>query len=396
VSAAVHLDRSADALYLDSERLALQAQARAFACDHLLPLARELDAEQRDIPEETVDAMAALGYFGIMVDRDHGGLGLGAFEYCLISEELARAWMSSASIIARSNGTGTNVPDPQRQDDLLRRSAAGRWVAGVALSEPEAGSDLAAASCRAIRSGDTWTFHGSKRWCGWAVRADFILLLARTGPDRHKGLEWFVIEKPRGELPEGMTGTPIPKIGYFGITSYALELDGVTTSEANRIRGDEVDGGIGFYDSMRLLNVARVHTAARAVGVARGALEDALAYARHRRQFGRPIADFQAIRFKLADMATDIAAARHLYYHAADVLDRGIAANELCAMSKLHATEMAERVTSEAVQILGGNGYTTEFDVQRHWRDARLTKIFEGTSEIQRLIISRGLVREAV
>jgi alkylation response protein AidB-like acyl-CoA dehydrogenase len=378
--------------HLTEERLRLQAEAREFAHEHVSPLAARLDALHEDIPQGTLDAMAERGYFGITIPSEYGGLGLGVFEYCLISEELSRGWMSCASIIARANGTGTGVSDPDRRAELLRRSAQGNWLAGVAISEPGAGSDLSAISCAAELRDDTYVINGEKRWCGWALSADLILVLARVGLDRTKGLEWLIIDKKRGEFPAGVTGQPIPKIGYFGITSYALQLRDVVVPAANRLATHASDGGRGFQDAMKLLNVARVHTAARAVGAARGAYEDASAYARTRVQFGRPIADFQAIRFKLADMATEIEAARQLYHHAADLLDRGERCEEICSMAKLHSSEMAERVTSEAMQVLGGNGYTTEYAVERHWRDARVTKIFEGTSEIQRLIISKRLL----
>lgn len=387
---------AAASLYLDDRRAALREQARRFAHDEVLPVANELDPRKADIPRELLDRMGELGYFGILIDEEHGGLGLGVFEYCMIAEELARAWMSVASIIARGNGMGCNVADPVRRAELLRASAAGKWIGAAAFSEPEAGSDLAGVSCRATRDGDEWVVTGEKRWCGNALSGDFILLLARTTDmdpkRRYKGLESFVVEKPAGAFPAGLTGEPIDKIGYHGMTTYHLRFDGLRLP-ADALLASEFDGlGEAFRDTVTMLNMARVHTAARAVGLARGGLEDALAYAETRVQFGRPIGSFQAIRHKLADMAAQIEAARQLYYHAAYLIDSNQPAKAEAAMAKLVGSEMSERVTSEALQVLGGNGYTTEHAVERHWRDSRLTRIFEGTSEIQRDIIAGCLL----
>ena len=207
-----------------------------------------------------------------------------------------------------------------------------------------------------------------------------------------------MIEKERGIFPAGLTGEPIDKIGYHGITSYALDFDGLRIPATNVLgadtQGPRKDAGAAFNSAMRGLAVARVHTAARAIGLARGALEDSLAYATERVQFERPIASFQAIRFKLADMATEIEAARALLYQVAQQVDEGADIEKEAAMVKLFATEMAERVTSAGLQIHGGNGYTTERAIERYWRDARLTTIFEGTSEIQRKIISDRLLKK--
>jgi alkylation response protein AidB-like acyl-CoA dehydrogenase len=390
--------------FLTDERLAIQATARRFAMDEELPLANELDPKKADIPRDFLRRIGELGYFGIMIDRAYGGMGLGVFEYALITEELARAWMSVASIIARGNGMGTQARDPERRAELLRRSARGEWIGAAALSEPGAGSDLANVQCRATREGDEYVISGEKRWTGNALAADFIMLLARTtepgaGESRGRGLETFIIEKERDRFPEGLRGTPIDKIGYYGITTWNLVFDDLRVPAdalAGRRANDPVQApraaGRAFNATLHGLNVARVHTAARGIGLARGALEDSLAYAHERVQFGRPIGEFQAIRFKLADMATQIEAARALMYSVAQRCDGGEPIEKEAAMAKLFATEMAERVTSDGLQIHGGNGYTTERAVERYWRDARLTTIFEGTSEIQRVIISDRLL----
>lgn len=372
----------------------LQTQARDFVRTELLPVANELDPQHADIPWSIVDRMAELGYFGILIDREHGGLGLGMTEYCLIAEELSRGWMSAASVIARANGIGAGVSDLQWRDDILRRQARGQWITAGAFSEPEAGSDLAAISCHAERRGDVYVLNGEKRWCGWAKAADAILLLARTAPGRRDGLDVFVVEKPRGEFPAGITGTPIPKIGYHGITSWQLQICDLEVPATRLQLAPDGHSGNGFAMFATLVNWGRLHTAARAVGAARGALEDATAYAQQRVQFGKPIASFQAIKFRLADMATQVEAARALYLNAAALYDAGLDCQKQCSMAKLFASEVAEHVASSAMQVLGGNGYTTEHAVERHWRDGRLTQIFEGTSEIQRTIIAQHLLRE--
>jgi alkylation response protein AidB-like acyl-CoA dehydrogenase len=346
--------------------------------------------------------MGELGWFGITLPKEVGGLGLGVFEYCLVAEELARAWMSVASIIARAQGMGTQIGDADRRLELLRRSARGQWIGAAALSEPGAGSDLANVQCRATRDGDDWVISGEKRWCGNARNADFIQLLARVrnpgpGERRSAGLATFVVEKERAAFPAGLRGEPIDKVGYHGMTTFHLWFDGLRVPDANRVGGGGGGGGerSTFAATQSGLNVARVHTAARAVGLARGALEDSIAYSQERVQFERPIASFQAIRFKIADMAAEIEAARALTWQVAQAMDDGHNVEKEAAMVKLLATEMAVRVTGEGMQIHGGNGYTTERSVERYWRDARLTTIFEGTSEIQRRTISDRLLGRA-
>jgi alkylation response protein AidB-like acyl-CoA dehydrogenase len=300
---------------------------------------------------------------------------------------------------------GTQVESPERRRELLERSARGRWIGAAALSEPGAGSDLANVRCRAVREGEEWVVQGEKRWCGHARAGDFIQLLARVrdpdpGEPRSAGLATFVIEKERNAFPPGLRGEPIDKVGYHGMTTWHLWFEGLRVPDANRVRGhrsrpgSEGNEAPAFQATQAGLNVARVHTAARAIGLARGALEDSIAYSQGRIQFEQPIASFQAIRFKIADMAAEIEAARALMYQVAQAMDDGHTSEMEAAMVKLVATEMAVRVTGDGLQIHGGNGYTTERAVERYWRDARLTTIFEGTSEIQRRTISdRLLVR---
>jgi alkylation response protein AidB-like acyl-CoA dehydrogenase len=262
--------------YDDPVRRALQEEVRSFAMDEVLPVANELDPRHEDIPETLLQRMAELGLFGVLVPQDEGGLGLGVFEYCMVSEELARAWMSVGSIIARGNGTGCDDPDPTRRLELRRLSAEGKRIGAIAFSEPDAGSDLANVSCRAQRDGDGWVVHGTKRWVGHARSADFLHLLARTRPPREDrgradGLELFLVEKERGGFPAGVTGTPIDKIGYFGLTTWQLTIDGLRLP-ADALQDTGEEEGQGFKHSLGWLQVARVQTAARAVGLARGAL----------------------------------------------------------------------------------------------------------------------------
>jgi alkylation response protein AidB-like acyl-CoA dehydrogenase len=397
--APLHTVAPASSPYDTPARTSLVETVRAFAMDEVLPVANELDPRHEDIPAEILDRMGELGLFGVLIPEDEGGLGLGVLEYCLVSEELARAWMSVGSIIARGNGTGCDSPDPARRLELRRLSAAGKRIGAIAFSEPEAGSDLANVACAARRDGDGWVVNGTKRWVGHAKSADFIHLLARTRPPRDDrgpsdGLELFLIEKERGTFPDGISGRPIDKIGYFGLTTWELDLEDLRLP-ADALQDTGEEEGQGFKHSLGWLHVARVQTAARAVGLARGALEDALVYAQQRVQFGEPIAEQQAIRHMLADMSSEVAAARQFYQYAAWLVDSGVPANTETSQAKLYASEMAERVTSQALQIFGGNGYTTEFSAERYWRDARLTKIFEGTSEIQRRIIADALIKSA-
>ncbi|MGD6741835.1 acyl-CoA dehydrogenase family protein [Streptomyces sp. BH106] len=395
--------------YWSEERAAVQAEARRFAAEEILPVADELDPHKAEFPASLVEGLAKQGYFGITVPTELGGMGLGVLEYCMISEELARAWLSTASVIVRAQGAmGVNVADPQRRRTLIERSARGDWIGAAALSEPEVGSDLAAVRTRAERDGNEFVISGEKRWCGNALAADFIQVFCRLadpepGQSRAAGLGSILVEKERGSFPAGLTGVPIDKIGYHGFRTWNLTFNGLRVPTANRVfpkpAGDltpltetEATSTAGFKAVEAELNTARVQTAARAVGLARGAVEDTLAYLQEREQFGRPIGDFQYLRFTVAEMAARVDQARAFYQQVAHMIDSGLPCRREAAMVKLTATEMAAEVTAQAIQLHGGNGYTTERRVERYWRDARLTTIFEGTSEIQRKIIADRLL----
>ncbi len=379
--------------YMTEERRLIQETAREFAMREVLPIANKLDPLQEDIPMSLRDKMAEMGYFGIIMPEEYGGLGLGSFEYCLITEELARAWMSVASIIARGNGMiGWAAMTDEQKKTYLPKIARGEMLGSFAMSEPGTGSDIASLTCRARKDGDSFLLTGNKYWCTFADGADYLMVMARTSemdPNRrYLGISMFMIPKKRGELPPGVNGATIPKIGYFGFKTWELAFDNFRVPKENLI-GEE---GKAFYYATSGLEVPRAHTAARSIGLARGGLEDAIAYAKERVQFGNPISEFQAIRFKIGEMASQIEAARQLMYYVCDKIDSGRRCDKEASMAKLFASEMSERVTSEALQIHGGAGYTKLHAVERYWRDARLTKIFEGTSEIQLRIISDNLL----
>ncbi len=380
--------------YMTEERCMIRDAAREFTMKEVLPVANALDGPDGEIPMDLRQKLADMGDFGITVPEEYGGMGLGMFEYCLICEQLARGWMSVASIVARAQGGWIRSSmSPEMRAHYLPKVVRGEFLNASALSEPDTGSDLASISCRAVRDGDEWVLTGNKYWCTFADGADYLTVFARTSapPSAEKrwmGISCFMIEKERGSLPKGMTGAPIPKIGYFGWKTYELALDGLRVP-ADRLMGEE---GKAFLLMAKGLEGARAHTAARAIGLAQGALEDAITYATERKQFGMPIAEYQAIRFKIATMATQIEAARQLMYYVCNEIDQGRRCDKEASMVKYFASEMAERVTSEALQIFGGAGYTKLFPIERYWRDARLTKIFEGTSEIQQRIIANSLL----
>lgn len=376
--------------HMMTEGLEIQALAREFARDVVLPIANELDPVEGQFPDSMVKQMADMGFFGIPIPEEYGGLGLGVFEYCLVAEELSRAWMSVGGLLARGHGMGGGF-SPEQEARLLPKVATGEYLGAFALSEAEAGSDLANMRCKAERSADgDWVISGTKMWSTYADQADYIILFARTSTEekRHRGISVFLIEKPRGTFPEGMSGASAKKIGYFGWKTWELSFEDFHLP-AEALLGEE---GRGFYQTVSGVEVGRAHTAAGSIGLAQAALEDSIKYLKEREQFGHPLADFQHLRFKVADMAARIEACRQLMYSVCTDIDSGRRCDKEAAMVKYLAAEMSEKVTSEAVQIHGGAGYTKDFAVERHWRDARLTKIFEGSSEIQMRIISDELL----
>src|ERR1700736_3410066 len=262
----------------------------------------------RDMAPELIERMGELGFFGILIPEEYGGLGLGAFEYCLVAEELSRGWMSVASLLARSNSFYGSVPGATEAErrEKIQAMVRGEYLGAGALSEPQTGSDLSSVATRARREGDEWVITGNKYWCTFADGADCILVLCRIddpAAGKKAGTVLIPVEKPKGELPNNCSGAPIPKIGYFGWKTWELRFEG-TRAPVQEDAGS--NDGRGFQTAAKMLGIARAHTAARSIGLAQAALDHAIGYAKERVQFGRPIADFQAIRFKIATMATDI------------------------------------------------------------------------------------------
>ncbi|HSS01148.1 MAG TPA: acyl-CoA dehydrogenase [Kofleriaceae bacterium] len=372
------------------EQTAAMRMAREFATNEVLPKAAEIDREHRH-PTELVQRMAQLGLLGIAVPEQYGGAGLDNVSYALAMEEVSRACASTGVIMSVNNSL---VCDPilrfateaQKQQWLVPL-ASGKMLGCFALSEPEAGSDAAAQKTVAERDGNDWVINGTKNWITNGPVADVCVLF--TMNDRaagHRGITAFILPmKTKGVR----CGPPDDKMGIRGSKSSQIYLDDV------RLPDDALLGevGGGFRVAMSTLDGGRIGIAAQAIGIARAALEDSLAYAQQRRTFGKPIAQHQAIQFKLADMATEIDAARLLALRAAWLKDHKHPYGKEASMAKLYASDVANRAAREGIQIFGGNGYVTEFPVERHFRDAKITEIYEGTSEIQRLVISGYLMK---
>jgi (2S)-methylsuccinyl-CoA dehydrogenase len=375
----------------------LRRSVRDFVAKEVLPVADVLDREEKDIPDEIIKKMAELGYFGLVFPAEVGGVGLDHLALVIVSEELSRGWLSVGSVLTRNLITGILIQSHGTEEQKRRYLpgiVSGEMLTAAAFTEPDAGSDTAGMRARARRDGDRYLITGAKTWCTFANRAHLLTVLARTDPDpakRHKGLSLFLIEKePSDDFdPPRIAGEPIPTVGYHGMHCFTLGFQDCPVPAEKLIGGTE---NRGFYQLMTAYESARIQTAARAVGVAQGALDLALKYAKERQQFGQPIGNFQAIRHKLADMATEVQAARQLTYYAAAMKDTGRRCDVEAGMAKLFAADMVERVASEALQIHGGYGYSKEYSIQRYWRDARLFRIFEGTSEIQREVIGKRLV----
>ena len=376
---------------LPDELLALQRAVRDFAQREIAPIAAELDRDPR-FPRPTLRKMGEMGLLGILTPEDYGGLGLGHLAYAVLLEEIAAADASHATIASVTNGMPQALilahgSEAQRRR-WLPRLAAGEAIGAFCLTEPHAGSDAAALRTQARRVEGGYRLDGSKAWITSGGEADLYLVLAKTDPDAGaRGISAFVLE--RGT--EGLTfGAPERKLGQHAATTTSVRMDGAFVPDDQRL-GDE---GQGFAMAMAALDGGRVGIAAQAIGIARAAFHAAAAYAEQREAFGRPIREFQGVGFKLADMATRIEAARLLTHRAAWLLDRGARATKEVSMAKLSASEAAVWVCDAAVQVFGGYGYSADYPVERYLRDARVTTLYEGTSEIQRIVISRQIHRE--
>ncbi len=366
-------------------------EVRRFVEREVLPVAHEL--EKQDIyPAELVEKLRALGIFGATIPEAYGGLGMDFLTYTRIIEELSRGWMSLAGIINThvlvAYIIATYGTEEQRRA-FLPVMAEGEKRGGICLSEANAGSDVQAISMTAMREGDDYILNGSKLWVTNGLRGSIFAVLARTDPGAqppHRGMSLFLVEKGTPGLSAGRT---FEKLGYKGVETAELVFDGVRVPASRLLGGKE---GEGFKQAMSGLEVGRINVAARAVGVAQAAFEDAMRYAQQRSTFGKPIAQHQAIQLKLADMATSIEAARLLLRQAARKKDGGERCDLEAGMAKLFATETCQQVTLEAMRIFGGFGYTKDFNVERYYRDAPFMLVGEGTSEIQKLVIARQLL----
>ena len=348
-----------------------------------------------EFPQAMFEQMRDFGLFGATISTEYGGLGLDATTYARIIEELSRGWMSLAGIVNTHKIAATMISrfgTREQKQSFLPRMVDGDFRAAFSLSEPDAGSDAKAMRAKAIRDGDEWVINGTKMWVTNGVRASLVMLMAKTDADQ---ITCFLVEKDPGESFEGITASKkIDKLGYRGLETVEMSYVDHKVPHASVLGGD--DGiGHGLRYALSALELGRINIAARAVGVAQAALDDAIAYAKEREAFGRPIAHHQAISFKIAEMATKVHAARLVTYDAARKFDRGERIDLDAGMAKLFASEAAFEVAMDAVRIHGGNGFTTEYRVERYLRDTPLMIIGEGTNEIQKMVIARKLLTES-
>jgi alkylation response protein AidB-like acyl-CoA dehydrogenase len=384
-------NRDFDTYRLSEDHEAIREAVRAVAEDKIAPYAAEVD-EQARYPQEAHDALVASDFFAPHIPEEYGGVGADALATCLVIEEVARVCASS-SLIPAVNKLGTMPLLVAASDDVKQRYlppvAAGETTFSYGLSEREAGSDTAAMRCKAVRDGDDWVLSGQKSWITNAGISGYYTVLAVTDPDGQRGnnISAFVVE----EGDEGFSlGEKERKLGIKGSPTRELHF------ERCRIPGDRLVGevGAGLKIALATLDHTRVTIGAQAVGIAQGALDHALAYVKDRRQFGTRIADFQGVQFMLADMAMELEAARQLVYVAAAKSERGEADLPFFgAAAKAYASDVAMKVTTDAVQLLGGAGYTRDFPLERMMRDAKITQIYEGTNQVQRIVMARQLLR---
>ncbi|MDX1767539.1 acyl-CoA dehydrogenase [Arenibacter troitsensis] len=376
---------------LSEEQLMIQKAARDFAQNELLPGVIERDDAQK-FPAEQVKKMSELGFMGMMVDPKYGGSGLDTISYALVMEELSKVDASASVIVSVNNslvcwGLETFGSEAQKEKYLTRLST-GQCIGAFCLSEPEAGSDATSQKTTAVDHGDHYILNGTKNWITNGNSAEIYLVIAQTDIEKgHKGINALIVEKG---MPGFEIGPKENKLGIRGSDTHSLIFNDVKVPKENRIGED----GFGFKFAMKTLAGGRIGIAAQALGIAAGAYELAKKYSKERKAFGTEISNHQAIAFKLADMHTQIEAARHLVYKAAWDKDQGNSYDLSSAMAKLYASQVAMDTTIEAVQIHGGNGFVKDYHVERMMRDAKITQIYEGTSEIQKIVISRSILRE--
>ena len=394
-----HHDATVGECGLEDTLVAIRDEMRKFADSEVKPHANDWHKSNSYIPLEIIAQMSELGVFGLTIAEDYGGLGLGKESMCVVSEELSRGYIGVGSLGTRSEiaaelilGAGTD----EQKHKWLPGIAAGEILPTAVFTEPNTGSDLASIKTRAVREGDIYKVYGNKTWITHPVRADLMTLLVRTNPKEpgHRGLSMLLAEKPRGtdENPfpvAGMSGSEIGVLGYRGMKEYEIAFDGFEVKAENLLGGVE---GLGFKQLMATFESARIQTAARAIGVAQAAMEQALDYAQQRQQFGRPIIAFPRVSDKIAMMAVEIMIARQLTYHAARQKDSGRRCDLEAGMAKLLAARVAWAAADNAVQVHGGNGFAIEFPISRILCDARILSIFEGAAEIQAQVIARRLL----
>jgi alkylation response protein AidB-like acyl-CoA dehydrogenase len=377
-------------LTLPESHRALQASLRAFCQEKVKPFARAWDHEER-FPAEVVRELGEMGALGILVSEEFGGAGMDSLAVAVAVEEVARFDGSLALTVASHNGLGTSHirvfgNDAQRRK-YLPRLASGEWLGAWGLTEPGSGSDAAGMKTTAVRQGDRWVLNGTKMFITQGTVGQVFVVLALTAPERRqKGITAFILE--RG-MP-GFTQRPIHgKLGMRSSDTAELVMENVEVPDTQRLG----ELGMGFVNTLQILDRGRITIGALSLGLARGALEESLAYARERKAFGKPIAEYEAIRWMLADIKTELEAARLLVHRAATLADAGRPFTREASIAKLFASEVANRACNKAVQIHGGYGYTREFPVERYLRDAKLCEIGEGTSEVQRTVIARELLK---
>lgn len=376
---------------LSEEHIMIRDAARDFAQTELLPGVIERDDKQ-EFPHEQVKKMAELGFLGMMVDPKYGGSGLDTISYVIAMEEISKIDASASVIMSVNNslvcwGLETFGTEGQKQK-YLTKLATGESLGAFCLSEPEAGSDATSQKTTAIDKGDHYLLNGTKNWISNGGTADYYLVIAQTdAKKKHNGINAFIVEK---KMQGFHVGPKENKLGIRGSDTHSLQFNDVKIPKENRIGND----GFGFKFAMKTLAGGRIGIAAQALGIASGAYELALKYSKERKAFGTEICNHQAIAFKLADMATQIEAARHLCMKAAWEKDNNKNYDLSSAMAKLYASQVAMDTTIEAVQIHGGNGFVKDYHVERMMRDAKITQIYEGTSEIQKIVISRSILRD--
>jgi alkylation response protein AidB-like acyl-CoA dehydrogenase len=349
--------------------------------------------EEETFPAEIVAKLGQMGYLGAIFPEELGGAGLGYVEYCIILEELARVDPSVALIVAAHTSLCANhiylAGTEEQRRRYIPKLASGAWLGCWSLTEPEAGSDAAGTRTTAVRQGSEWVLNGAKTFTTNAAEAHVCVAMAVTNRAAgHRGISAFIIEKG---TPGFRLGKKEAKMGMRATSTGEVIFEDCRLPASQLLGGE----GQGFVDSLRVLDGGRISIAALAIGIAQGAFDASIRHARHRRQFGRPIAEFQAIQHKLVDMAVSLDAARLLTYRAARMADRGQRMTKEASMAKLFASEMAVRAAGEAVQIHGGYGFIKDYPVEKLYRDVKLCTIGEGTSEIQRLVIARQLLKDA-